>query len=78
MDYSKLGLKCGLEVHQQLDTDKLFIRTPSTLTDEINFTIERKLRPVASEMGEYDKTALEEFKEEKLLLRKCKYFTSGT
>lgn len=62
MDYSKLGLKCGLEVHQQLDTDKLFIRTPSTLTDEINFTIERKLRPVASEMGEYDKTALEEFK----------------
>lgn len=62
VDYSKLGLKCGLEVHQQLDTGKLFIRTPSILTDEINFTIERKLRPVASEMGEYDKTAMEAFK----------------
>ncbi|HNV01176.1 MAG TPA: Glu-tRNA(Gln) amidotransferase subunit GatE [archaeon] len=64
VDYSKLGLKCGLEVHQQLDTGKLFIRTPSILTDEINFTIERKLRPVASEMGEYDKTAMEAYKRE--------------
>ncbi len=62
MDYKKLGLKAGLEVHQQLDTGKLFIRTPSTLTDEIDFTVERKLRPVASELGEYDKTALDAFK----------------
>ena len=62
MDYKKVGLKVGLEVHQQLDTGKLFIRTPSTLTDEIDFTIERKLRPVASELGEYDKTALDAFK----------------
>lgn len=61
-DYAKLGLKAGLEVHQQLDTGKLFIRTPSTLTDEIDFTIERKLRPVASELGEYDKTAIDAFK----------------
>lgn len=62
MDYQKLGLKAGLEVHQQLDTGKLFIRTPGVLTDEIDFTIERKLRPVASELGEYDKTALDAFK----------------
>jgi len=62
MDYKKLGLKAGLEVHQQLDTGKLFMRTPSTLTDEFDFTIERKLRPVASELGEYDKTALDAFK----------------
>lgn len=61
-DYKKLGLMAGLEVHQQLDTGKLFIRTPSTLTDETNFTIERKLRPVASELGEYDKTAIDAFK----------------
>lgn len=61
-DYAKPGLKAGLEVHQQLDTGKLFIRTPSTLTDEIDFTIERKLRPVASELGEYDKTALDAYK----------------
>lgn len=24
MDYKKLGLKAGLEIHQQLDTGKLF------------------------------------------------------
>jgi glutamyl-tRNA(Gln) amidotransferase subunit E len=62
MDYKKLGLKCGLEVHQQLDTGKLFSRTPSTLSDEFDFTVERKLRPVASELGEYDKTAIDAFK----------------
>jgi glutamyl-tRNA(Gln) amidotransferase subunit E len=63
MNYKKLGLKCGLEVHQQLDTGKLFSRTPSTLrTEEPDFRIERKLRPVASELGEYDKTALDAFK----------------
>jgi glutamyl-tRNA(Gln) amidotransferase subunit E len=62
MDYKKLGLKAGLEVHQQLDTRKLFMRTPSLLSDELDFTIERKLRPVASELGEYDKTALDAFK----------------
>jgi glutamyl-tRNA(Gln) amidotransferase subunit E len=58
-DYEKLGLKAGLEVHQQLNTNKLFIRTPSTLTDQTDFTVKRKLRPVASELGEYDKTSLE-------------------
>lgn len=61
-DYAKLGLKCGLEVHQQLDTGKLFIRTPSKLSDEINFSLERKLRPVASELGEYDRAALDAFR----------------
>jgi len=61
-DYEKLGLKAGLEVHQQLDTGKLFIRTQSTLTEETDFVVERKLRPVPSELGEYDKTALDAFK----------------
>ncbi len=60
-DYKKLGLMAGLEVHQQLDTKKLFIRTPSKLEENTNFEIERKLRPVASELGEYDKTALDAF-----------------
>jgi glutamyl-tRNA(Gln) amidotransferase subunit E len=31
MDYGKLGLKCGLEIHQQLDTSKLFCNCPSLL-----------------------------------------------
>lgn len=60
-DYKKLGLKAGLEVHQQLDTNKLFIRTPSKLEETTDFFIERKLRPVASELGEFDKTALDAF-----------------
>tara|TARA_Y100000310_G_scaffold344615_1_gene458318 strand:- start:6802 stop:8685 length:1884 start_codon:yes stop_codon:yes gene_type:complete len=62
-DYKALGFKCGLEIHQQLDTGKLFIRTPSILRDDKpHYRIERKLRPVVSELGEYDKAALEAFK----------------
>ncbi len=61
-DYEKLGFKAGLEVHQQLDTRKLFSRTKSELSEAQDFFVERKLRPVASELGEYDKTSLEAFK----------------
>jgi len=60
MDYEKIGLKCGLEVHQQLDTGKLFSRTPSVLRDDKpHFQIKRYIRAVASELGEYDKASLE-------------------
>ncbi len=56
MDYQKVGLKAGLEIHQQLDTGKLFSRTPSYLrSDSPNFTIKRKLHKVAGETGEVDK-----------------------
>ena len=59
-DYTKLGLKAGLEVHQQLDTGKLFCRCPSKLReDKPHFAVERKIRAVASELGEFDKAALE-------------------
>ncbi|MDD4250919.1 MAG: Glu-tRNA(Gln) amidotransferase subunit GatE [Candidatus ainarchaeum sp.] len=62
IDYAKIGLKAGLEVHQQLNTKKLFIRTPSKLDETTNFQINRKLRPTASELGEYDLTALDAHK----------------
>jgi len=53
-------LKCGLEVHQQPETGKLFCRCPSFLRDDKpEFAVERKLRAVASELGEYDAAALE-------------------
>ncbi|MBU2577036.1 MAG: Glu-tRNA(Gln) amidotransferase subunit GatE [Nanoarchaeota archaeon] len=54
-DYKKLGLKSGLEIHQQLNTNKLFCNCPSILrTDEPEYTIERKLNPVIGETGEID------------------------
>ncbi len=63
-DYEKLGLKCGLEIHQQLDTNtKLFCRCPTKLqgTREPDFTIKRKMRPVLSELGVYDEAMITEY-----------------
>ncbi len=51
---------CGLEVHQQLDTGKLFSRMPTTLREDApEFTFTRKLHAVASELGKVDAAALE-------------------
>lgn len=58
IDYKKIGLKCGLEIHQQLDTKKLFCDCQSILRkDEPDFRIERKLHAVAGESGKIDKAA---------------------
>jgi len=55
IDYEKIGLKCGLEIHQQLETKKLFCNCPSLLRqDEPDFTVARKLHAVAGEGGEVD------------------------
>jgi len=57
-DYEKLGLRCGLEIHQQLDTKKLFCNCPSILRQgEPDFTVKRKLHVVAGESGEVDVAA---------------------
>ena len=65
--YRDLGLKCGLEIHQQLLTDrKLFCRCRALLhKDEHSAVILRHMRPTLSELGEYDGTALMEFKTKK-------------
>jgi len=48
-------VKIGLEIHQQLDTRKLFCNCPSILrNDEPSFEIRRKLHAVAGESGEID------------------------
>ncbi len=61
-DYSKTGLRCGLECHQQLEGGKLFCRCPGILQEgKPDFIIKRYLRPVVSELGEYDKAALEAY-----------------
>ncbi len=56
------GLKCGLEIHQQLDTEhKLFCNCKARLSSEKPIAvITRKLRPVAGELGEIDIAALHE------------------
>jgi glutamyl-tRNA(Gln) amidotransferase subunit E len=58
IDYKKVGLKAGLEIHQQLDTHKLFCNCPSLLrSDEHKFTVERVLNPVVGETGKVDTAA---------------------
>ena len=66
IDYEKLGFKAGLEIHQQLDTKKLFCNCPSVLRqDEPDFKIKRKLHAVAGESGEVDVAAKHEAEKNK-------------
>ena len=59
-DYEKIGLKCGLEIHQQLDTHKLFCSCDSQMNKQPNDEIFRKMRAVAGELGDVDAAALHE------------------
>ncbi|MBI5158925.1 Glu-tRNA(Gln) amidotransferase subunit GatE [Candidatus Micrarchaeota archaeon] len=55
---SELKLKCGIEVHQRLDSHKLFCNCPSeTKLGKHGIEIVRMLHPVASELGETDAAA---------------------
>ncbi len=69
-DYAVIGLKAGLEIHQQLKTDKkLFCRCPAGhYSDTYDAEILRHMRPTLSELGEYDGTALMEFKTKKEII----------
>ncbi len=66
IDYKSVGLKCGLEIHQQLDTHKLFCNCKSILrSEEPDFIIKRKLHAVAGESGEVDIAARHEAEQER-------------
>lgn len=67
LDYDSVGFVSGLEVHQQLLTrEKLFCRCPAGLyTTTHDGEVLRHMRPTLSELGEYDGTALMEFKTKK-------------
>jgi len=66
-DHEILGFMCGLEVHQQLLTrGKLFCRCPAGVrTTRVDAEVLRHMRPTLSELGEYDGTALMEFRTRK-------------
>lgn len=66
LDYKKLGLKCGIEVHQQINSHKLFCSCPSIIRDDNpDLEIKRQLKAVIGESGEIDAAALHEQKRAK-------------
>jgi glutamyl-tRNA(Gln) amidotransferase subunit E len=69
-DYTGVGFKSGLEIHQQLLTEKkLFCRCPAgRYSSAYDAEILRHMRPTLSELGEYDGTALMEFKTRKEII----------
>ncbi len=81
-DYDRIGFMSGLEVHQQLLTlRKLFCRCPAgkfNSHDDFDAEIVRHMRPTLSELGEYDGTALMEFKTRKNITYRIKNETACT
>ncbi len=73
--YEKLGLRAGLEVHAQINSNrKLFCHckpkiTPPKLSPD--YTFERRFRPVLGEMGDYDAGMVVEFEKDYQVI----YFT---
>ncbi|MGD2106137.1 MAG: Glu-tRNA(Gln) amidotransferase subunit GatE [Nitrosopumilaceae archaeon] len=66
--FEDVGVKVGLEIHQQLKTNKkLFCNCPPIESDEYTKKFQRKLRAVKSELGEYDPAALFEKSKSKII-----------
>ena len=80
--YDHIGFMSGLEVHQQLKTaQKLFCRCPAGVyqkPDDFDAEVIRHMRPTLSELGEYDGTALMEFKTRKNIIYRLKSKTTCT
>ncbi|MBP1634169.1 MAG: gatB [Acidobacteria bacterium] len=70
IDYAEVGLIAGLEVHQQLLTErKMFCHCPARrYRRDHDGEVLRHMRPTLSELGEYDGTALMEFKTRKNII----------
>lgn len=68
ISYQELGFKCGLEIHQQIGSHKLFCRCPAiNIEGKLDYQIKRRLRGVVGETGEIDIAA-------KFETEKGKYF----
>src|SRR3970282_93579 len=69
INLDKIGLRVGLEIHQQLSTNKkLFCNCTPLESDEYTIKFQRKLRGVKSELGEYDPAALFESSKSKTIM----------
>ena len=69
MSYKELGLKCGIEIHQQLEGRKLFCACPTLMReDQPQFTVRRKMRAAAGESGKIDVAAQEEQAKDKTFI----------
>lgn len=81
-DYDRIGFMSGLEVHQQLKTkEKLFCHCPAGIfqkPDDFDAELVRHMRPTLSELGEYDGTALMEFRTRKNIIYRIKNETACT
>jgi glutamyl-tRNA(Gln) amidotransferase subunit E len=55
---------CGIEIHQQLNTKKLFCSCQSELSEENTETYFRKLRPTAGDSGVMDRAAVVQCKKQ--------------
>jgi len=73
MDYKKIGFKCGIEIHNRLDTKtKLFCGCKPHFSEEKPIAIvKRKLRAVAGEMGQIDVAALYEYLKDRTFFYQC-------
>jgi len=71
LGYEKAGLRAGIEIHQQLDTHKLFCECPSILRqDEPDIVVKRHLYAPAGETGKIDIAAAYEQSKKKLTFMK--------
>jgi len=69
LDIKKIGLKVGLEIHQQLDTKKkLFCDCTPIEEDEFSRRFSRRLRAAKSELGKIDPAALFESTKSKTIV----------
>jgi len=69
INYQKLGFKCGIEIHQQLEGKKLFCKCPTINSNkEPDIKVERRLRASAGELGKIDIAAKHEMEKGKKII----------